>query len=440
MLSGVNRTTNYLLKLIGLQREDLSSKFGQDALWNIASYGVMAVSGIAINVIIWIVYSPDVLGVFNQVFAVYVIASQFAVAGIHLSVVKYVAQYAAQVEIYRAINTAAILLSTVIAGLSAILLWLLSDQIGNLLSSPQVARGIVYIAPALFFFSINKVLLSILNGLSRMKVYAFFQALRYILIVGALVTLILRDVPNEVLPFAFTIAEGILLVCLSVSLFKEFLLPPFEVLRKWILNHLEFGIKGLGSNVLLQMNTRVDVLVLGYFMTDFYVGIYSFVAIFIEGIYQLLIILRTVYNPLLVRLISDQKIEKLKSVINRGVRITYRFMIIGGVIAVLIYPMGALVSEDTLLYLRSWPIFAILMSGIMLSSGYIPFGQILVQAGRPGLHTIMTLLLVVFNFTCNLLLIPVLGMVGAAAATALAHGVGVILLKIFTKRILQIWI
>jgi O-antigen/teichoic acid export membrane protein len=115
-------------------------------------------------------------------------------------------------------------------------------------------------------------------------------------------------------------------------------------------------------------------------------------------------------------------------------------MIIGGVIAVLIYPMGALVSEDTLLYLRSWPIFAILMSGIALSSGYIPFGQILVQAGQPGLHTIMTLLLVVFNFTLNLLLIPVLGLIGAAIATALAHCVGVFLLKIFTKRILQIWI
>jgi O-antigen/teichoic acid export membrane protein len=440
MLSSLNRLVNSLLKLTGLQREDLSSKFGQDVLWNIASYGVMAISGIAINVIIWYVYSPDVLGVFNQVFAVYVIASQFAVAGIHLSVVKYVAQYAVQVGIYRAINTAAILLSIVVAGLSAILLWLLSEQIGILLGSPEVAKGIVYIAPALFFFSINKVLLSILNGLSRMKLYASFQALRYLLIVGALITLILLDVPSEVLPFAFTIAEGILLICLSVSLYREFLLPPFEVLRKWVLNHLEFGIKGLGSNVLLQMNTRVDVLVLGYFMSDFHVGIYSFVAIFIEGIYQVLIVLRTVYNPLLVKLISEQRIEQLKSVIESGVRTTYRFMIIGGVIAILLYPFGVLISEDKQLYLRSWPIFAILMSGIVLSSGYIPFGQILVQAGRPGLHTIMTLLLVVFNFTVNLLLIPVLGLIGAAVATALAHGVGVVLLKIFTNRILRIWI
>ena len=240
------------------------------------------------------------------------------------------------------------------------------------------------------------------------------------------------------LPFAFTIAEGILLICLSVSLFKEFLVPPFELLRKWILNHLEFGIKGLGSNVLLQMNTRVDVLVIGYFMSDFNVGIYSFVAIFIEGIYQVLIVLRTVYNPLLIKLISEQRIDQLKSVIERGVRITYRFMIVGGVIAVLLYPIGVLISEDKQLYLRSWPIFAILMSGIVLSSGYIPFGQILVQAGRPGLHTIMTLLLVVFNFIFNLLLIPVIGLMGAALATALAHGVGVFLLKIFTNRILRI--
>ncbi|MHA2403448.1 MAG: oligosaccharide flippase family protein, partial [Candidatus Kariarchaeaceae archaeon] len=215
MLSGLNRSTNSLLKLIGLQREDLSGKFGQDVLWNIGSYGVMAVSGVIINLIIWLAYSPDVLGVFNQVFAVYVIASQFAVAGIHLSVVKYVAQYSLQVEIYRAINTAAVLLATVIAGLSAILLLLFSEPIGILLNSPEVARGIIYIAPALFFFSINKVLLSIINGLSRMKLYAIFQALRYLLIVAALVTLIIRQAPGEVLPFAFTIAEGILLLCLS---------------------------------------------------------------------------------------------------------------------------------------------------------------------------------------------------------------------------------
>ena len=80
------------------------------------------------------------------------------------------------------------------------------------------------------------------------------------------------------------------------------------------------------------------------------------------------------------------------------------------------------------------------MSGIVLSSGYIPFGQILVQAGRPGLQTILTLMLVLFNFTVNMLLIPILGIIGAAAASAMAHVVGVLLLKLFAQRILHIWI
>lgn len=438
MHTNLDRAINYSLKLIGLERGDLSSKFGQDVLWNIASYGVMAVCGVAINVIVWYAYSPEVLGVFNQVFAVYVIASQFAVAGIHLSVVKYVAQYASQQEIYRTVNTAAVLLATGIAGLSAVLIWKLSEPIGMFLGSTGVALGLAYIAPALFFFSINKILLSVLNGLSRMKRYAVFQALRYLLIVSALIALTLRNTPGEILPFAFTIAEAILLICLSLSLYREFSLPAIGVLRKWVYTHLVFGIKGFGSNVLLQMNTRVDVLMLGYFWSDYYVGIYSFAAIFAEGIFQFLIVLRTVYNPLLVRLISNQKMERLKSLIARGLRTTYRFMLIVGAAAIILYPIGALISENKQDFLRSWPVFAILVSGIVLSSGYIPFGQILVQAGRPGLHTIMTLMLVLFNFLCNLLLVPFYGIVGAAISTALAHVVGVLLLKIFTKRILYI--
>ncbi len=438
MRSSLYRTANSIFKLIGLERDDLSSKFGQDVLWNIASYGVMAVCGIAINIIIWAVYSPDVLGIFNQVFAVYVIASQFAVAGIHLSVVKYVAQYAEQVQTYRTINTAAVLLSTVIAGFSTFLLWGLSEPIGSLLGSPNVEIGLLYITPALFCFSINKVLLSIFNGLSRMKLFAIFQALRYLLIIGALIILILRDSPGVILPLAFTIAEGILLICLFVSLYREFLFPLFGVLRKWVLTLLEFGIKGFGSNVLLQTNTRMDVLVLGYFWSDYHVGIFSIAAIYIEGIYQFLIVLRTVYNPLLVKLISEARIEQLLSIIKRGIRITYRFMIGVGVTAVLLYPIGVLISENKQDFLQSWPVFAILMSGIVLSSGYIPFGQILLQAGRPGLHTIMTFLLVLFNFICNVMLVPVLGIIGAASATVLAHLMGVLLLKIFTNRIISI--
>jgi O-antigen/teichoic acid export membrane protein len=67
--------------------------------------------------------------------------------------------------------------------------------------------------------------------------------------------------------------------------------------------------KSFFSNVLLQMNTRIDVLVLGLFWSDHIVGIYSFAATLAEGVYQLLVVLRTNYNPMLVRLTLEAAVR-----------------------------------------------------------------------------------------------------------------------------------
>ena len=111
MISTIARSSRQLLAWIGLDRDTILGKFGQDVLWNIASFGVMAACGVAINLIIGRWYNPEALGVFNQTYSVYIIVSQFAVAGVHLSVVKYVAQYAHDASIYRTINTAGLILT-----------------------------------------------------------------------------------------------------------------------------------------------------------------------------------------------------------------------------------------------------------------------------------------------------------------------------------------
>ena len=51
------------------------------------------------------------------------------------------------------------------------------------------------------------------------------------------------------------------------------------------------------SIVLIELNTKVDILMIGFFMGDYNVGIYSFAALFGEGFYQLLIVLQNVLNP-----------------------------------------------------------------------------------------------------------------------------------------------
>ncbi|HMD89226.1 MAG TPA: oligosaccharide flippase family protein [Anaerolineaceae bacterium] len=425
--------------ILGMDKQVLMGKFGSDVIWNIASLAVLAVCGIIVNIIIAWYYSPDVLGAFNQVYAVYMVFSQLAVAGIHLSVLKYVAQYSSKPGTYRSLFTVGLFLSSGFALVACIVFWLIRGEFGRLMmNNPGVGTGVAYATLGLFFFSINKVFLSMLNGLSRMKSYAIFQALRYIFMILALIGATILHSPGDHLGVIFSVAESLLFLCMLPVTLPEMQWPSMAMFKEWSKKHLDFGIRGFFSNVLLQLNTRVDVLILGHFYDDRIVGIYSFAAILAEGIYQLPLVLQLNYNPILVNLIADQKIDELKKTIKQGVRFSYRVMLTIGLTVVLLYPLGISLVTNKAAFMQSWPILAILMTGIVLGSGYVPFGTILLQAGRPGLHTLMIMMLVFTNIAGNYLLVPVLGATGSAIATGCSYALLMLLLKLFTKNALKL--
>jgi O-antigen/teichoic acid export membrane protein len=68
-------------------------KFRSDVAWNFASLAFLGVSGLGLNVLIGRTFGPADLGIFNQVWAVYIFFSQLAVGGIDLSVLKEVAAH-----------------------------------------------------------------------------------------------------------------------------------------------------------------------------------------------------------------------------------------------------------------------------------------------------------------------------------------------------------
>jgi O-antigen/teichoic acid export membrane protein len=78
------------------------------------------------------------------------------------------------------------------------------------------------------------------------------------------------------------------------------------------------------------------------------------------------------------------------------------------------------------------------MAGVALTAGYMPFSQILLQAGRPGAYTLMTAGLVAANAVGNLLLIPLLGAQGAAIATAFSYVLMIPLLRWTAHRLIDV--
>ena len=419
-----------VVALVERLRPKISRQLTGDVVWNLVSFAVMGIAGLALNLLIATFYDASTLGVFNQVYAVYILLSQVAVAGIHLSVLKYAA---AEPKAADEILIGALLSVVAVASFWAAAGYFASGPIGDLLKSPSVARGLRAVAPGVLFFAINKVLLALHNGLGRLRSFAVFQALRFGLIVGLLLAFTVASSPGEQLPLIFTLAEACLLIALLAFTTKHHSISFSRRGAVWIRRHLAFGWRALFGSLLADVNTRVDILILGYFANDATVGVYSFAALIAEGFSQLSTVFRNVVNPLLAKYRAERTTQELEQKLRYGIRLTYKYTVPMGLVLVSVYPVivRLLVGPE---YLAGWPAFAVLMAGITASMGYSAFTMLLNQGGYPGHQSVFFALTFFTNLLLNVLLVPVMGMLGAAVATGISFVVSIVYLRVLVQR------
>jgi O-antigen/teichoic acid export membrane protein len=328
-----------------------------------------------------------------------------------------------------------VLLAALISLTLCTLLWLGKAVV---IRSDAVVAGLEAALPGLFLFPLNKVLMATLNALRHMRSYAVANAARYVLIVAAIPVVAYADLPAERVPICLTAAELVLFVGLLAATVSHLRVPSLRAAREWTRTHLAFGSRGVAGGLLVELNTRIDILVLGFFTSDTAVGIYSIASIFAEGMYQLLAILRVNYDPMLARLIAAGKAQELHALIASGKKLAYAAMTVAGVAAIIAYPfvLQWLIGKGE--FAASWPVFAILVAGLMISAGFVPFGGILQQGGHPLAQSLLTATIVGLNLAGNLALVPLYGATGSAIATAFSQACFPIALIYFSRVYLRI--
>lgn len=426
---------------LGGLRESLSLKrrFNAEVVWNLASVGILGVSGILMNGVIARWRGAEALGIFNQVFAIYIMLSQIAVGGVHLSVLRCLSYHQDDRAKCGEIASAGLLLGFGLSTVVSACAYLLSGSFGAVLGSPAVATGVVLAAPGLVFFSLNKILLNALNGLRCMRAFAVLQALRFIFLLISVVAILASGRPSHDIALALTTSELALFVITAtyvrVRAVHLFIASPAS---PWIAEHLSFGMRGFFAGLLSEMNTRVDVLMLGYFTSDAAVGVYSFAAILAEGFCQIPLVVRRNLDPIIGRAFSENNRERIREAARRVKKIMYVLMAaialaaVGG-FPILLWLLGAEAGLGP-----SWAVFVILMAGIWINSGYRPFLGIFLQGGRPGAYTLIVFTAVAGNVLLNLLLIPPLGIYGAAAATSIMFVGEAVLIVLFARRLFAV--
>lgn len=410
-----------------------AEKLQRDVLWNLMSVALLAIVGLGLNFVIAKGWGSTELGVFNLVTMAVFCLAILGAGGLQFAVLRAVAEAPDDRDRVAAVVTGALLPNLGLAALATVLCLAIRHPIGALLESPAVAEGMLWAAPGVFCFSINKVLFGVVNGLRRMRAFAIYTSLRYLLIAASLGLAAALSLEGAHLAIVWTITEGALLLVLAVEL-----LTTVSLRRGagWLVHaraHLDYGARGVVATLGLEINSKLDVWMLGVALPESQVGIYALASTLYEGTLQIAVVLQNNVNPLLARHLATGEREQAEQLVWRMRRWLVPTALIGCALAALLYPFVIpWLVGDPIFAQAAWP-FAILMAGAILASPNLPFASLLLMGGKPGWHTIYVLVTVAIAFVADLALIPSLGATGVALGTSIGLAASALLLSALAR-------
>lgn len=293
--------------------------------------------------------------------------------------------------------------------------------------------GFVYFSIVLSL--LNTSIAGVLLGLKRFKIINWMGVVNAGLSAVALLVLFVTRgsiLSPDILPMVLlvsTVAMALNTATWVVLYIVEVRLPPIPILAWSVLRPiLAFSLVGYMSNLINLINYRFDVWVIGDSLGEAQLGIYT-VAV---GVAQLLFYIpdpfARVVQPYLFGQLKNEMLDKFKTV----ARVNFT--------AVLGLAILLAITAHWLLPLLFGPVFSasvtplyLLLPGIILSSATKMLVPLVVHGGYQRVNLYSISVAAIITIVLDLLLIPVLGIEGAAIATTIAYMV-IMLALLWTIR------
>jgi O-antigen/teichoic acid export membrane protein len=406
----------------------LNSRFSRDTLWLIAAQAVLMAAGFGVNLVVGKSQGADALGIFNQALAFYTILSTFFALGLNNTITKKIAEGQRSSAETQGILASNLIITALFSGTLSALVCLLAIQQPALFSSPELARVVYIPMLALPFFNINKNFGAYFTGLRLQKRFAQQRILRWsILITFVLVTVLLKQ------------SIEIVLWCFFVSEFALFLLNVLQLGRRIKINvnkaiiadNLRFGMKTYVAELISVLNASLDVILIGYFLTNAETGIYSFIVFFAKTLYIFPGIMMQNFSPIISKSWANDKKEELLVKMHSIKKTNRRVVSAQLVVLLLAYPLITLFVKKE--FSGTFGLFAITAFGAFIFSLIAWSGSMLIMTNKLNKNIQRVGLIITFSALSTILLTSFYGLQGAC----IGYSLNAIISYVATSRHIQ---
>lgn len=390
-----------------------------DVQWAFISIVTASLAHFILRIILGRELGPDGLGVYTLAFTIYLFGMQFAAFGIGSALTKYVAEFLDDRATIRNYVSSGMTSSIITGTLMGVVLYLLAPYIAiSFFHVPELEGMIQLTALCYPFIAVQKAVNGTLNGFRRMHLYAFLNIVQNVTVVAASIALVLlfeMGVMGAVIGF---VGPTILVSALSPILIRDCIgfgssFWDTAALRATTV----FGFYVVLGNSIAFLNTQVDSILIGYYLNPTEVGIYAVAVLLAQTLTLIPGAVQRVTAPATATLYGKGDIEGVRRLYYSTLK---KSLLISAGSAVLIAALGPyiialLFTEE---YLVSYVPLLILLLGYTVDASFAAVGATLSSIGKVHIPFRISTVCGVLNVILNILLIPILGIRGAALATA----------------------
>lgn len=285
-------------------------------------------------------------------------------------------------------------------------------------------------------------LISFFQGLQDFKSYNYASLIGpfiTLLLATILVLVIKQGVLGALIAFIGGQLIGLLvtIIILRQILNKNKATEDDSISNNYTRQCLKYGFKAHLSNIMAFVNYKADIFCVNFFLTPAYTGVYVVAVMIAEQLWILSQVVSTVILPRLSELHTEEnKRRVLTPLIARWV---FFVSLIGALIMILVGSplISILYGSD---YAPVYSIIVWLLPGILIGSMSRVLSNDIAARGKPELNFYSSLLVVSLNVILNIILIPRMGIKGAAIATTIAYTInGIVKLWIYGRLSKNPW-